>query len=129
MDTAVNIRSFEQDDLSEILQLCKKEGWHTLADHSKDTLTALMQSQSYVLVDSNHVIGYIRALSDGAITTFVCEVLVHHDYRGRRLGKALLDHCHQNNPKTRIDLLATTASKSFYESHQFKPFWGFRKSY
>ncbi|EMF48148.1 hypothetical protein B481_0269 [Planococcus halocryophilus Or1] len=37
-------------------------------------------------------------------------------------------HVHHQYPKTRIELLASSTSRSFYETQKYRPFYGFRKT-
>jgi GNAT superfamily N-acetyltransferase len=75
------------------------------------------------------MIGFVRALTDGEVTMYIAELFVSPDWRGQRIGRALLDTCHLLYPHTRLDLLSTEAADQFYESNGFRRFQGFRKSY
>ncbi len=77
---------------------------------------------------NDEIIRFLRGLSDGAVTSYVAELLVAPDWRGRGIAAALLDEAHQRFPSTRIDLLATPESSRFYERIGFYPFAGFRRS-
>ena len=81
-----------------------------------------------VATDGEKVIGFVRGLADGEVTTYVAEFLVDPHYRGQDIGIALLDACHHLYPHTRLDLLATESSDAFYEANGFRRFQGFRKS-
>lgn len=39
-----------------------------------------------------------------------------------------MDHVHNQYPKTCIELLASSTSRSVYETQQYRPFYGFRKT-
>lgn len=75
------------------------------------------------------IIGLVRALSDGEITTYIAEIIVDIRYRGKGIGKALIDICHNLYPHTRLDLLSTEGSDEFYKSENFREIAGFRKSF
>ncbi len=81
-----------------------------------------------VACDESEVIGFLRAISDGHVTTYVAEVLVAHTWQRRGVGDALLRVCHHLCPATRLDLLSTERAHAFYESLGFRSFQGFRKS-
>ncbi|WP_407272951.1 GNAT family N-acetyltransferase [Radiobacillus sp. PE A8.2] len=55
-------------------------------------------------------------------------VLLEKSYRGQGIGTALLQVCHQRFPHTRLEMLATSASKDYYEKLGFRAFYGFRKT-
>jgi GNAT superfamily N-acetyltransferase len=59
---------------------------------------------------------------------YIAELLVVPGWRGRGLGRALLDTCHLLFPHTRVDLLSTESADRFYEASGFRRFQGFRKS-
>ncbi|MEZ0481377.1 GNAT family N-acetyltransferase [Planococcus sp. SSTMD024] len=84
----------------------------------------MAQSQSA----DKELVGYIRGFTDGSISTYICELLVADSHRGCGAGKQLLEFVHALYPETRMDLLASSSSRSFYEEHDFRPFYGFRKS-
>ncbi|WP_324777907.1 GNAT family N-acetyltransferase [Virgibacillus senegalensis] len=75
-----------------------------------------------------NVVGYVKGLTDKAVTLYICELLIAKAYRGSGLGKALLAHVHHLHPETRMEMLATSSSKEFYEKNGFRPFYGFRKT-
>lgn len=49
-------------------------------------------------------------------------------YRRRGLGEQLLQHVHTLNPDTRLEMLASQNSHTYYEKLRFRPFYGFRKT-
>lgn len=80
-------------------------------------------------IDDNNVVGLVRALSDEKITTYIAEIIVDINYRGKGIGKALLEECHKLYPSTRFDLLSTEDADEFYKNNKFRIVTGFRKSY
>ncbi|WP_328701170.1 GNAT family N-acetyltransferase [Aquibacillus kalidii] len=72
--------------------------------------------------------GYIRGFTDSRISLFICELLIAKNHRGLGLGKELLCYVHNLYPSTRLELLANSSSRSFYEALGFRAFYGFRKS-
>ncbi len=75
------------------------------------------------------VVGFLRAISDRSVTTYVAELLIAVKERGKGLGTILLDVCHELYPSTRMDLLSTDGSDAFYQKAGFKSFPGFRRSF
>jgi predicted GNAT family N-acyltransferase len=108
----VTVRAWREADFADIPGFSHTEGWPTL-----------------VATDGQTVIGCLRALTDGAVTTYIAEVLVDAPWRGKGLGHILIGICHRRYPSTRIDLLSTESADGFYESLGFRRFRGFRKSY
>lgn len=126
----VTIRPYEEKDFEQIQELNRKEGWANLVGNHQDTKEAWKNSNvAYVVETENQeVIGYVRGLTDTRITLFICELLIDQRYRGYGLGTKLIHYVHKIYPKTRIELLANSTSRSFYEKHGFRAFYGFRKT-
>ncbi|WP_426271993.1 GNAT family N-acetyltransferase [Exiguobacterium sp. R-17] len=122
------IRRFQPEDFDQIHRLNEQEGWQDLVAEKERTRHAWINANAaYVLESGGQVLAYVRALTDGFVTTYVCELLVSHEARMQGYGQQLLDHLQLTYP-TRIDLLATRQAASFYEQQEFRAFHGFRKS-
>ncbi|WP_346938829.1 GNAT family N-acetyltransferase [uncultured Clostridium sp.] len=125
----IYIREFTEMDFPSIQVLYEKEGWMTFLKRSEDALKAWENSNiTLVALDGDIIVGLIRALTDGEITTYIAEILVDNSYKGMGIGKALIDICHNLYPHTRLDLLSTGAD-DFYQRNSFRTHMGFRKSY
>ncbi|EZP61170.1 GNAT family N-acetyltransferase [Exiguobacterium sp. RIT341] len=122
------IRRFQPEDFDQIHRLNELEGWQDLvADQERTREAWISANAAYVLEYDGQVVAYVRALTDGFVTTYVCELLVSREARKQGYGQQLLDHLQHTYP-TRIDLLATRQSAPFYEEQGFRAFHGFRKS-
>jgi ribosomal protein S18 acetylase RimI-like enzyme len=126
----IEIRKFKETDFNRIQELNSEEGWLNLVEKNEDTKQAWENSNvSFVVeADDNGVVGYIRGLTDKKITLYICELLIDKKYRGLGLGSELLQYVHNVYPKTRIEMLASSTSRSFYEGQGYRPFYGFRKT-
>ncbi|WP_346936590.1 GNAT family N-acetyltransferase [Clostridium sp.] len=126
----IYIRQFSETDFSAIQVLYEKEGWMTFLKRSEDALKAWENSNiTLVALDGDIIVGLIRALTDGKITTYIAEIIVDTSYRGKGIGRALLDICHNLYPHARLDLLSTDGADEFYQRESFRTHMGFRKSY
>jgi ribosomal protein S18 acetylase RimI-like enzyme len=124
------IRQFVEKDFPLVQMLYEKEGWMTFIKRKEESLKAWKSSSiSLVAVDGEEIVGLLRALTDGEITTYVAEIIIDINYRGKGIGAALLDECHNLYPNTRLDLLSTEGADEFYERNNFREITGFRKSY
>jgi len=122
-------RPFETFDFKSIKALNAAEGWTNLVGRAEEVRKAFENSNCcYVALDEDKVVGYVRALTDGEVTLYVCELLIDEKYRGRGIGKELLRMIHAKHPRTRIEMLASSTSRTYYESSGYRPFYGFRKT-
>lgn len=125
----IHFRAYVEDDFESIHQLNIQEEWNNLVAKKEDTKNAWDNSNvAFVACVNDHVIGYIRGITDGSITFYVCEVVIDQDYRGLGIGTDLLKYVHNQFPKTRMELLASSSSSSYYERQSFRSFYGFRKT-
>ncbi|TDM12260.1 GNAT family N-acetyltransferase [Macrococcus lamae] len=122
------IRKFTPADIDAIQHMNKAEGWDNLVARHDQTLNSWIHSESFVMEQDGEVIACIRALTDGYVSLYVCELIVRQDMRGQGCGRKLLSFVHDLYPSTRMELLATSSSKSYYEDW-FRPFYGYRKTY
>lgn len=122
------IRKFEINDIDAIQKMNAAEGWDNLVVRHEQTLAAWVNSESYVYIEDEQVVGCARAITDGHVSLYLCELITHRNYRGCGIAKALIEHIHQLYPTTRMELLATNDSKGYY-GKSFRPFYGFRRTF
>ncbi|WP_045524605.1 GNAT family N-acetyltransferase [Neobacillus niacini] len=126
----IHIRHYEESDFNRIQELNQEEGWNNLVEKNEDTKEAWRKSNvSYVVeAEGDGIVGYIRGFTDTRITLYICELLIDKSYRGFGIGKKLLQHVHSLYSKTRIEMLASSTSHTFYEEQGYRAFYGFRKT-
>ena len=126
----MNIRTYMESDFDSIQQLNRDEGWSKLVERDALTREAWRQSNvTYVMESENgKIVAYLRGLTDTTVSLYVCELLVASTYRRRGLGEQLLQHVHTLYPDTRLEMLASQNSHTYYEKLRFRPFYGFRKT-
>jgi GNAT superfamily N-acetyltransferase len=93
-------------------------------DRSRKQLEcALEHSLVFGLYDASHQIGLARIISDFAIFAYLCDVFIHEDYRGRGLGKWLMEtvHNHPDLQGLRRWLLATRDAHGLYSRYGWVP--------
>ncbi len=127
----ISVRIWTEDDFPAIQRLSSAEGWPTPQNRPAEALAAWQHSwPTLVVTEGESVIGFLRALTDENVTTFVAELLVVPHRRGKGLGRMLLDICHALCPQTRLDLISTENASSFYKVYGCRYVGeGFRKSY
>lgn len=125
----VLIRTFHTNDFEAIQQLNKKEGWNGLVERNEETLCSWLNSEpAFVALKEGEVIGYLRGLTDGTVTLYICELLVKDNYRNRGTAERLVRTAHECYPSTRLEMLASKDSQEYYIHNGFRAFYGFRKS-
>jgi len=126
----IKIRQYQEIDFNRIQELNRVEGWSNLVEKTEDTKAAWKNSTVSFVVEAgaDGVVGYIRGLTDTVITLYICELLIDKKYRGLGIGKELLQYVHRLYPKTRLEMLASSSSHTYYEGQGYRPFYGFRKT-
>ena len=102
LPAGLSLRAWAEADLETIQRLSAAEGWTTPAEWPVETLEAWRHSWPALVVPP---------------------------WRGRGLGKLLIEACHKLQPAVRFDLLSTEEADGFYQHLGFRPFQGYRKSY
>lgn len=125
----ISIRAFLEEDFSSIQNLYEKEGWLNYVKRKEDSLEAWKSSAiCFVALHEEKVVGFVRGLTDGEITTYIAELLIENSFRGKGIGKALVDLCQALYPRTRLDLISEKKAEGFYENNHFIKITGFIKS-
>lgn len=125
----VSIRQYQESDFPAIHKLNKQQQWNNLVAKEQDLKQAWANSNVAVVAEiEGQLIGCLRGLTDGFVSLYICELLVSQDHRKSGIGKKLMHAVHSQYPKTRMELLASSASRSFYEAQGYRPFYGFRKT-
>lgn len=126
----VTFAPYREEQFDAIQELNKIEGWTQLVERNEETKAAWRNSNvAYVMLKDETVVGYVRGLTDGHVSLYICEMLISKSYRGKGLGSELLTFVHSKHPRTRMEMLASSTSHTFYESQNFRPFYGFRKTF
>ena len=84
---------------------------------------AFRNSLCLVLLDGRTQIGFVRAVTDASFVSWVTDLYVHPDYRGKGLGKWLMAcaRAHPDLAHTRFVFSSVPEHCSFYEHIGFRP--------
>jgi ribosomal protein S18 acetylase RimI-like enzyme len=122
----VDLRPFAPQDLDEVLDLCRAEGWPSLpADPARAGRLLTNQGvTTYVADDEGTVVGIASVLSDGELQAYLATVVVATGHRRRGLGRRLVEAAFSACGAERLDLLST--ADPFYETFVHARWPGFR---
>lgn len=102
-------------DLGAIADLLSRAYW--AQGRTREQLErALAHSLVFGLYDGSRQIGLARVVSDFSIFAYLCDVIVHEDYRGHGLGKWLVSvvHNHPDLVNVRRWMLVTNDAHRLY---------------
>jgi GNAT superfamily N-acetyltransferase len=115
-------------DLGRVMELLRSSYW--AADRPREMMeTAIRHSVCFSLLHGGEQVGFARAVTDEATFTWVCDVILHPDHRGRGLGKWMMK-CLFEHPKlqTVSHHLRTEDAHGLYERFGFKRVEAMRRS-
>ncbi len=109
-------------DHDAIADLLARSYWANDRPRSRLEL-ALQNSLVFGLYDGPRQVGVARVVTDYSIFAYLCDVFIHEDYRGRGLGKWLVETI-LNHPELKIVrrwLLVTSDAQGLYAPFGFVP--------
>ena len=115
-------------DLDAVCALLHSTYWAN--DRPRDVIEkCIRHSVCLSLLHEGRQVGFIRGVTDHATFTWVCDVIVHPDHRGRGLGKWIVQ-CFLEHPdlQTISHHLCTKDAHALYESFGFKRIEAMRRS-
>lgn len=108
-------------DVNAIYDLLKSSYW--AADCSREIIeTGIKNSLGFGLyTETGQQVGFMRVVTDYATFSWVCDVIIHPDHRGKGLGKWLMQFLveHPAISHTKM-LLGTRDAHGLYEQYGFK---------
>jgi GNAT superfamily N-acetyltransferase len=83
----------------------------------------LQHSLAFGIYDGARQVGLARVVSDYTVFAYLCDVIIHEDYRGRGLGKWLVETvlAHPDLQGLRRWTLATEDAHGLYKQYGFTP--------
>jgi N-acetylglutamate synthase-like GNAT family acetyltransferase len=106
-------------DVDAIADMLSRSYWANKRTHEQ-LERALSNSLVFGLFDGSHQIGLARIISDFA---YLCDVIIHEEYRGQGLGKWLMEtvHSHPDLQDLRRWFLATRDAHGLYSQYGWTP--------
>lgn len=105
----------ELSELYRIAPLGNKSADHLLAVYSNSRFKCFV-------LDDGRLVGAGRALADGIDCSYLCDIVIHPEYQGRGLGKAVVAKLTELSAGHRkIILYANPGKEGFYRKLGFRP--------
>jgi ribosomal protein S18 acetylase RimI-like enzyme len=107
-------------DLDQLKRLFESVGWHARSSDRK-RLTQIVFGSMYVTYakDAEKLVGFARAISDGASNAYVSTVVVDEHYRHRAIGSALIEKLLHGKDGIQFVLHADPKVHAFYKQIGF----------
>lgn len=91
----MNINSYSKDEEALLFDLLLDEGeewsdYHSLEGRDK-YIKAIESSIVYIAIEDEMICGYIRCRDDDGFGIYIYDLLVRESYRGREIGKLLME--------------------------------------
>jgi len=98
----MEIRRYSKEYEASLFDMLVDEGddwkdYHGPAGRS-NYIKALESSITYIACEGNLVCGYVRCREDDAFGVYVYDLLVRKEYRGKQIGKSLMERVCQDFP-------------------------------
>lgn len=98
----MEIKKYSKTDESSLFDLLANEGdewidYHGAAGRDK-YIKALETTITYLACDQTLVCGYVRCREDDGFGVYIYDLLVRNSYRGRQIGKSLMERVCQDFP-------------------------------
>ena len=107
-------------DVGAIVDMLSRAYWAQGRPRER-TEQALKNSLVFGLYEGAHQLGVARVVSDLSIVAYLCDVFIQEEYRGRGLGKWLVESVfsHPDLLTIRRWLLATSDAHDLYRKYDF----------
>ena len=93
-----------------------------MAHHEPDVHKRAFEAShtAVFLYDADRLIGFGRAISDGAYQAAVYDCAVHPDFQGKGLGRTIMDAILAQVSHCNVILYASPGKEGFYDKHGFR---------
>jgi GNAT superfamily N-acetyltransferase len=107
-------------DINTIKNFLAKSYWANKRPQER-TERSIQNSICYGVYHHNNQIGYARVISDQATMYYLCDVFIDEDYRGKGIGKKLIESITTSEEfKDLTGILATKDAHGLYTQYDFE---------
>lgn len=97
----------------------EEEGWDYANENFADKYKiALESSITYVACQNDVLFGYSRSLDDCGFYIYVCDLLVRPDFRGKEIGRKLMECIYKDYPNQIVYVMSDV--DGYYEKVNYK---------
>lgn len=116
----IQIKPYTEDDNPALFTLLRSEGdnWSCYYNCELEYSQVLANCIVYVAMANNRIIGYIRCRKDGIFDLYVYDLLVAKDWRGKEIGKSLIETAAADQPY--IDVYILSDADEYYQKQGFE---------
>jgi ribosomal protein S18 acetylase RimI-like enzyme len=113
-------RDLSNANWQEMKEVYESVGW---TKHTQEVIQQVFKASNIIALAlcDGRIVGFGRALSDGVFNAAIYDIVVHRDFQGRGIGKAIVeDLLDQLQHISCVHLIATTGKERFYQQTGFK---------
>jgi len=117
----MEIRYRIPDDDDRLFAMMREEGEEWIVYHGEEGArnyrAALSSSTTLVAWEGEEALGFLRARDDDGVGVYVYDLLVRKAFRGRSIGRRLLDRLADDHPGVPLHILSD--ADGYYEKQGF----------
>ena len=114
--------NIDQIKIEDIISLYMENEWGD--KYNPELILNCFNNSSFVVMaieqDSDKIIGFARVLSDGFLTTWICEILVSPSYQQKGVGSMLISKIKEDFNHTSIYAETFRGKEAFFEKNGIK---------
>lgn len=103
--------------VEEVVKLYRDAGLQGRPVDDPSRMATMIDGSDVLVVardDDDRLVGLARSVTDGAYVTYLSDLAVTEMYRGRGVGRELIERTRQAAPQAKLVLLAAPAARTYY---------------